>query len=232
MMMAVWEKIAYTVQLAAACLIFMAHARKRESFILRVIIGCVMLLLVSFGINSILENHIMGIWSYAYWAAYILGCVFFVGICLEVSWTEAVYCAFCACAMQHVAYDMVLIYQLLGGGNNVMLMALYSGIYLLFYLLFISVLCIIFLFNRFVLTHHQKRDSLSVHAHVLIPAAVPVTGTALTEATGLVVSTVLTKAAGSVIPTVLTEAAEPVVSTALTVIAGPVARIVLAKSAA
>ena len=95
-----------------------------------------MLLLVSFGINSILENHIMGIWSYAYWAAYILGCVFFVGICLEVSWTEAVYCAFCACAMQHVAYDMVLIYQLLGGGNNVMLMALYSGIYLLFYLLF------------------------------------------------------------------------------------------------
>ena len=113
-----------------------------------------------------------------------------------------------------------------------------------FYLLFISVLCIIFLFNRFVLTHHQKRDSLSVHAHVLIPAAVPVTGTALTEATGLVVSTgltkaagyviptVLTKAAGSVIPTVLTEAAEPVVSTALTVIAGPVARIVLAKSAA
>ena len=89
-----------------------------------------------------------------------------------------------------------------------------------FYLLFISVLCIIFLFNRFVLTHHQKRDSLSVHAHVLIPAAVLVTGTALT------------KAAGSVIPTVLTEAAEPVVSTALTVIAGPVARIVLAKSAA
>ena len=101
-----------------------------------------------------------------------------------------------------------------------------------FYLLFISVLCIIFLFNRFVLTHHQKRDSLSVHAHVLIPAAVPVTGTALTEAAGSVVSTVLTKAAGSVIPTVLTEAAEPVVSTALTVIAGPVARIVLAKSAA
>lgn len=135
-MMNEWDKIAYIVQLAASCFLFMLPARKRGHFYARVLAGFFLLLLISFGTNSVLESRIMGPWTIVYWSGYVLLCIPYIWACLDISFLKAVYCAVCACAMQHVAYDMVLIYQILGGLGSVVPVLLYVGIYGAFYRLF------------------------------------------------------------------------------------------------
>ncbi len=132
-MMEMWEKIAYMVQLDLACLLFMLPVRKREWFGARSAGGIVATILLVYGINGLLSEHMKGVWQYVYWASYIFVCVAIVWLCLDVSFMKALYCAICACAMQHVAYDMVLIYQAVNGDGYIVPVLLYAATYLLFY---------------------------------------------------------------------------------------------------
>lgn len=132
-MMDFWGNISYMVQLNAACLLFMIPAQKNRHFYLRCSLGFILTIAVAFWVNSLLGNVGIGRLSYAYWTGHILVCVGLVWACLDISFTEAVYCAICACAMQHVAYDAALIYQISGGKSNLIQILIYAVIYLFFY---------------------------------------------------------------------------------------------------
>lgn len=132
-MMSLWENISYMVQLDVACLLFMIPAQKKRHFYLRFFLGSVITMLFASQVSSTLGNMGNGWLSYAYWNGHILVCVVLVWVCLDISFMEAVYCAICACTMQHVAYDMVLIHQILSGGVSLIQILLYAVIYLFFY---------------------------------------------------------------------------------------------------
>lgn len=134
-MMQQWEKISYIVQLIVACALFMMHSRKRAKFALRMVFGSGALVLASYGVNSILENQKFSVWSVLYWAAFLLVCVLLMYVCLDVSVLHAAYGAICACAMQHVAFDVSRIYLEFGDSSFVQAFV-YAVVYALFYYLF------------------------------------------------------------------------------------------------
>lgn len=155
-MMDQWEKISYIVQLIAACALFMIHSRKRANFVLRMVLCSGTLVLTSYGVNSILENQKFSVWIVLYWAAFLLVCVLLMYVCLDVSALQAAYCAICACAMQHAAFDVSKIY--LEFGNSRVVQALvYAVVYALFY----------YLFARRINGHGESR----VHLETLFPLA-------------------------------------------------------------
>ena len=123
-MMELWNRISYMVQLNAACLMFMLPAQKSQRFYLRFLLGALATIGAAFWINGSLGEDGIAKLSYGYWLGYIMVCVAFVWICLDISFKEAIYCAICACAMQHVAYDMVIIYQVAGGGSSLVQIAI------------------------------------------------------------------------------------------------------------
>lgn len=100
-MMEQWEKISYIVQLIAACALFMVPYKKRAKFVPRAVLCSGAFVLVSYAVNSMLENRNFSIWIVLYWAAFLLACVLLMYVCLDVNALEAAYCAICACAMQH-----------------------------------------------------------------------------------------------------------------------------------
>lgn len=114
----IWIRIAYMVQLIAACLIFMAPARKRKNYIWRMGICAAGLLLLSYVVNTVYPQGLeevqskIGAVSICYWAFYLLAAIVFVRSGLESSLTGVIYCAVCACTMQHIAYDFCVIYRL------------------------------------------------------------------------------------------------------------------------
>ena len=132
-MMELWNRISYMVQLNAACLMFMLPAQKSQRFYLRFLLGALATIGAAFWINGSLGEDGIAKLSYGYWLGYIMVCVAFVWICLDISFKEAIYCAICACAMQHVAYDMVIIYQVAGGSSSLVQIAIYILIYAIFY---------------------------------------------------------------------------------------------------
>ena len=46
---------------------------------------------------------------------------------------KAVYYAIYACAVQHIAYDIYLIYAILGGNNYIIIVLIFAAVYLLAY---------------------------------------------------------------------------------------------------
>lgn len=131
-----WLKVSYMVQLISACLIFMLPLRKRKQFGLRMAAASVVLLAGTYVVNSLYVEQAIGILFFLYWGHYILICVLFVWWGMEGTWVEAAYCAICACAMQHVAFDVYLILQVMTGTYHVASVFAYMGVYLLFYYLF------------------------------------------------------------------------------------------------
>ncbi|MDO5540734.1 MAG: ATP-binding protein [Eubacteriales bacterium] len=135
-MMEQWEKISYIVQLIAACVLFMVHCRKRTKFVPRVL-GCSgAFVLLSYWANSMVQQHGFSVWTVMYWAVFLVACVFFMYLCLDMELLQAAYCAVCACAMQHVAFDVNEIYLGLGGISRLVQVLLYIIVYFLFYRLF------------------------------------------------------------------------------------------------
>ena len=53
-----------------------------------------------------------GAFPFTYWAFYIVVCIGFAKFILDATWQQAVYCAVCGCGMQHIAFDIYLIYQI------------------------------------------------------------------------------------------------------------------------
>lgn len=133
MIMEFWNKISYMVQLLAACTVFMIPARKRSHFAARISIITLFLIVVSYFINVCYGEGTDNTLSLAYWAFYIVICIFFVWCNLEGSFLQAVYCAICGSGMQHIAFDFYLIYEIVGGRNLIVFVLVYIAIYLLFY---------------------------------------------------------------------------------------------------
>lgn len=135
-MMEQWEKISYSVQLIAASGLFMIPCRKKENFAVRILVGSLSFVAISYLVNSILGISGFSAWILIYWAIYLLGCLFLIKLCLQVNWLQGIYCAVFACAMQHVAFDVSEIYISLGGNAIFAQLLIYIGVYLLFYQLF------------------------------------------------------------------------------------------------
>lgn len=136
-MMEQWEKISYIVQLIAACALFMVPCRKRADFVPRMIVCSGAFVLTSYGVNSMLENQKFSVWIVLYWAAFLLACVLLMYVCLDTNALQAAYCAICACAMQHVAFDVNEVYLEMGGNSRVVQVLVYVAVYLFFYYLFV-----------------------------------------------------------------------------------------------
>ncbi|MGN0421650.1 MAG: GHKL domain-containing protein [Lachnospiraceae bacterium] len=136
MMLEFWDKISYMVQLLSACIIFMVPARKRNNFILTTSIAAVFLVTTSFLINTYLDAWRKGPLSLMYWAFYIVVCILFVWCGLEGSFLQAVYCAICGSAMQHLAFDFYLVYYIADGRSKIISFMIYVFIYVLFYQFF------------------------------------------------------------------------------------------------
>lgn len=149
-MMEQWEKIPYIVQLIAACALFMVPCRKRANFVPRMVLCSGAFVLISYGVNSMLENQKFSLWIVLYWAAFLVACVLLMYVGLDVSALQAAYCAICACAMQHVAFDVNEVYLGMGGSSHVVQVLVYVAVYLLFY----------YLFARKVNAHEEGRVSL------------------------------------------------------------------------
>lgn len=128
-MMRVWDSISYMAELIAACLIFMIPLRKRKDFALRTGAASCIFLLGSWTVNAHLRIPPSGALYLVYWAAYLLLSVGYVWICLGGRLLQAVYCAVFACAVQHIAYDVYLIYTILGGENYIIFVLIFAAVY-------------------------------------------------------------------------------------------------------
>lgn len=128
-MMRLWDSISYMAELIAACLIFMTPLRKRKDFPLRTAAASCIFLLGSWAVNAHLRIPPSGTLYLVYWAAYLLLSVGYVWLCLGGSPVQAVYCAVFACAVQHIAYDVYLIYTILGGGNYIIFVLIFAAVY-------------------------------------------------------------------------------------------------------
>lgn len=131
-----WDKISYMVQLIFACIIFMLPVRKKRHFEIKVILSSTILLISAYFINCIYVEQSYGILLLAYWAYYLIASMLFVWLGTASTLSAAVYCTACACAMQHVAFDLYLIYRSFGGDNILAMLLIYVIIYGLFYKLF------------------------------------------------------------------------------------------------
>ena len=128
-MMRLWDSISYMAELIAACLIFMTPLRKRKDFPLRTAAASCIFLLGSWAVNAHLRIPPSGTLYLVYWAAYLLLSVGYVWLCLGGRLLQAVYCAVFACAVQHIAYDIYLIYTILGGGNYIIFVLIFAAVY-------------------------------------------------------------------------------------------------------
>ena len=131
-----WERVAYTVQLLAACLLCMKPLRKREHYLLRVVFSLSLLLFLTYVLNGMIYEETLGAGRFVYWFGFLLICIPFIGFCSSVSVKEAVYCTVVASAMQHFAYDIYYLYLLHNGKQYAVFVLLYiltyAGIYFLF----------------------------------------------------------------------------------------------------
>lgn len=158
-MLAFWDNISYMVQLLAACLIFMIPSGKRNNFLMRIAVSGTFMIVLSYVVNRFCAGISEGIFALVYWAVYILACIIFVWTGLDGNFLQAVYCGICACGVQHITFDIYLIYALVikrGGkaaswvgtgagskdalvswvGNPVIIFMIYVVMYALFYFFF------------------------------------------------------------------------------------------------
>lgn len=136
MIMEYWDKISYMIQLLAACLVFMFPARKRKYFMFKASMMSILLTAMSYWVNTYYSGWREEKIALVYWAFYIVACIFYVWNGLECNFLQAVYCAVCGSAMQHIAFDFYLIYKIVGGNSLVVSVLIYIIIYFSFYKIF------------------------------------------------------------------------------------------------
>lgn len=136
MVLKVWDNISYMVQLLIACFIFLLPAIKKRKFWLRVCISALCGIVITFILNGVFDIFDHRVLSYIYWVYHIIICFLVVYIGLGGSWKQSAYCTACACAMQHIAFDLYLIYKLLGGDSSIVFGLIYIITYSYFYFLF------------------------------------------------------------------------------------------------
>lgn len=135
--MEIWNRISYAVQLLAACALFSIPLKRKKYFISRWIAGGGVLIGLSLAVTEVVSYDSYSIGQLLYWGAYILFCIWILYITVDVSKTEAVYCALCACGVQHIAYDFYVMYVSAGGRGSIVPVALFVMVYVFFYFFYI-----------------------------------------------------------------------------------------------
>ena len=133
-MMEIWNDISYMVELLAACMIFMFPLRRKKGFAVRTGGMTVLLLLTAYIFNSRWGIPEGGAFHFIYWAAYLAASVVYIWVSMGKGFLRAAYCAVFACAVQHIAYDLYLIYAILGGNNYFVIVLIFVAVYLAAYL--------------------------------------------------------------------------------------------------
>lgn len=129
-----WNRISYTVQLILACLVFMMPAEKRLHFYLRTGLFSAIFIVGTFCYNTIFGIPEGGIAYFIYWAVYIVVAALFCWNGLKVPVSEAVYCMIFAVGMQHIAFDMYIIFQIAWGESFAVPIIIFVIVYVLFYI--------------------------------------------------------------------------------------------------
>lgn len=120
--------------------IYDSGCKKREHFAVRTGMAALLLISGAYGLSN-LQNDEFSVLSLLYWAVYILAAVTFIWNGLEYSLMQAVYLGICSCGMQHIAFDVYMIYQLISGGQypmpdvkgSVVSIVIYVVVYVFFY---------------------------------------------------------------------------------------------------
>ena len=111
MMMEVWNDISYMVELLGACVIFMLPLRRKKGFAVRSGSMAIFLILLSYIINSHLGIPDVEFIHFVYWASYLVVSVVYIWVCMKGALLRAAYYTVFACAVQHIAYDLYLIFN-------------------------------------------------------------------------------------------------------------------------
>lgn len=138
MIMNLGDKISYIMELLTACLIFMIPMRKRKKFWLIESILIIFLIFSVFVLNLIYKPYPLGGIDFIYWGLYLIAAAIFSYVGIDGSWTQAIYCMVCASAMQHIAFDIYLIYKISGGTNLIINILIYIVVYSSFYYFYVS----------------------------------------------------------------------------------------------
>lgn len=133
-----WLEISYTVQLLAACLLLMLAGRKRNYFWLRTGGSGAFFIIITFVVNNCVEIDSSQIYTIFYFAIFIFIAIAYVYIGLDCSIEHATYYAVCACAAQHIAYDIYRICNMTVGNIIVLDIMIYLIIYTIFYQFFVK----------------------------------------------------------------------------------------------
>ena len=133
MMMEVWNDISYMVELLGACVIFMLPLRRKKGFAVRSGSMAIFLILLSYIINSHLGIPDVEFIHFVYWASYLVVSVVYIWVCMKGALLRAAYYTVFACAVQHIAYDLYLIYSILGGNNYIVIFLIFLAVYTVAY---------------------------------------------------------------------------------------------------
>ena len=133
MILELWNRISYMAELLAACMVFLFPQRGKNKILLKAGGMAVLLILFAYMINSKWDLASAGLYSFGYWAAYLLVIGLFVWFCMGGFLLKAAYYAIFACAVQHISYDIYLIYAILGGQNYVVIVLIFILVYVLAY---------------------------------------------------------------------------------------------------
>lgn len=121
------------VELLGACFIFLLPLRKKKGFVLRATGLSIFFILLSYFVNDRRNFELLGGITFLYWGAYLLYSLIFMWSCMKGSLLQALYYTIYACTVQHIAYDIYLIYSILGGKNYFICFMIFACAYTLAY---------------------------------------------------------------------------------------------------
>ena len=136
MMLEFWNKISYMVELLVACMIFIIPIKMNITAICRSFLMAVLFITLAYIVNLNWNSSSSGFFYVMYWSAYYMVAGIFVWICMGGGFLRAAYVAIFACAVQHIAYDIYLIYSILVGIHYMVIVAIYIIVYGIAYFLF------------------------------------------------------------------------------------------------
>lgn len=132
-MMEIWDRISYTVQLLASCLIFMLPIRKKKYFYILAVAAGAVIVGFSYWLNGLYILPSTKWLLIAYWFQYVIFCIVYVWLCTGMNIVQSVYCALLACGVQHISFDIYIIQQETIGSNALLSVVIYLAVYILFY---------------------------------------------------------------------------------------------------
>lgn len=136
MMIDLWTKISFMIQMAGACYVFMIPLRKRSFFALRIGLATILSVLVYCVFNSCYTVGIYIFQDFLYWGSYFAVSVLLVWAGIDGSISQVVFCTVCAYAIQHISMDMFWILRDGLGFNDIISALVYIGIHIVSYHLF------------------------------------------------------------------------------------------------